>query len=102
MTEPLKKTLPKWIAEKNGGIILTIRVTPRASRSEISGAEENWLKVRLKAPPVDGKANKELITFFARLLKVSKSSVSICSGESSRLKRIHIKEIAADRILTII
>ena len=78
--------LPAWIREKNGEVTLSLRATPRASRSEISGVEDDWLKVRLKAPPVDGKANKELISFFAKLLKLPKKSIRICSGESSRLK----------------
>ncbi|MDA3926905.1 MAG: DUF167 domain-containing protein [Kiritimatiellae bacterium] len=88
-TEPL----PKWIKDCKEGCKLTLRVTPRASRSEIVAAEESWLKVRLKAPPVDGKANKELINFVAKLLKVPKKAVGICAGESARLKRIRITGI---------
>jgi len=85
--------LPAWIQECPEGCQLTLRVSPRASRSEICAAEESWLKVRLKAPPVDGKANQELIAFMAKLLKVPKSAVEICTGESSRLKRIRIHGI---------
>ena len=100
MSNSTKKPFPKWISEKKDKVTLTIRATPRASRSEIFGTEDEWIKVRLKAPPVDGKANKELIVFFAKLLKVSKSSVNISSGESSRLKRVTIRGITAGDILS--
>jgi len=82
-----------WIKQSSKGLRVTIRATPGSSRSEISGADDNWLKVRLKAAPVDGKANKELINFIAKLAKVPKSSVDICSGKNSRLKRIEIRGI---------
>lgn len=91
--------IPNWISAKADGTILTLKATPRASRSELCGAEDEWLKVRLKAPPVDGKANKELIALFAKLLKVPKRSVEICSGKSSRLKRISIKSITPEQVL---
>lgn len=100
MSENKKTTLPKWIKEKNGELSLVIRATPRASRSEIVGAEDEWLKVRLKAPPVDGKANKELIAFFAKLLKVSKSGIKIESGANARLKRVSLKGVRAADLLT--
>jgi hypothetical protein len=94
--------LPEWIQESPEGCQLTLRVTPRASRTEIAAVEEKWIKVRLKAPPVDGKANQELINFFSKLLRVSKSAVEICTGESSRLKRIRIKGLNPSDFLRII
>ena len=100
MTTDNTNTLPAWIKEIPEGCQLTLRVTPGASRSEICGAETEWLKVRIKAPPVDGKANKELIRFLAKLLKIPKCSIEICSGGSSRLKRIKIKGITTKEFLT--
>lgn len=100
MSATLKTELPAWISEKNGEVSLTIRVTPRASRSEICNAEDEWLKVRLKAAPVDGKANKELISFFAKLLKLPKRNIRICSGDSSRLKRIALRGARTGDILS--
>ena len=92
-------TLPAWVTDIPGGCQLTIRVTPGASHSEICGAGQSWLKVRIKAPPVDGKANKELIRFLAKLLKTPKSSVEICSGSCSRLKRIRVKGVTVEKFL---
>ncbi len=91
----LTSSLPEWIRESPDGCWLTLRATPGASRSEIAGVEPGWLRIRLTAPPVDGKANQELIRFLAKLLKISKSSIVISSGESSRLKQIKISGIRA-------
>ena len=74
-------------------MILRVKVTPNASRSEILGWEEHsttgrHLRVRLQAPPVDGKANKAVIAFFAKALKIPKSAVTLRSGLQSRMKKI--------------
>lgn len=84
-----------WILESNGGVTITVKATPRANKNEIAGADADWLRVRLKAPPVDGKANEALVKFFAELFSVAKNAVSIISGDTSRLKRVHIAGITA-------
>ena len=87
-----------WLHPTNDGCVLTVKATPRANRSEIIGAEPEWLRVRLKAPPVDGKANAELIVFFAKLFGVPKSAVGILTGDTSRLKRIRLRGVSADAV----
>lgn len=72
------------------GICLNIRVIPRASRSEISGLHGDALKVRIKAPPLDGKANSELLKFLAKQLKTPLRSLQILTGETGRNKKILI------------
>ena len=67
-----------------------VRVIPRASRTEIVGAIEGALKVRLKAPPVDGAANEELIKFLAKALRVSKTNIEIITGQTSKIKRLRV------------
>ncbi len=69
---------------------LNVRVTPRASKSEVIGIVDGVLKVRIAAPPVDGAANEALIKLLAKHFNVSKSSISIVSGDSSRNKRVRI------------
>jgi uncharacterized protein len=78
------------ISERNGGIALTVRVQPGASRDEVVGEVEGALKVRLRAPAIEGRANVALIEFLAELLKRPKSAVRILSGERNRLKRLEI------------
>lgn len=86
------------IAEKNGAVIFTVRVVPRASRSEIVGPLEGALKVRIASPPVDGAANDELVRLFAKLLSVPKSDVQIVSGNSSKTKTIRITGATAEQL----
>jgi uncharacterized protein len=63
-----------------------VKVHPRAKKNAITGKVGDALKVSLTAPPVDGKANQACIEFFAKLLKVSRSSVTIAAGHASRNK----------------
>jgi uncharacterized protein (TIGR00251 family) len=85
--------------EKDGGVTIRVRVQPRAPRTEIAGEHAGALKLRIAAPPVDGKANKECRRYLAKLLKVSATSVEIISGESSRDKVIRVSNISALRVL---
>jgi uncharacterized protein len=71
-------------------LVLDLHVQPGAKRSEFAGKHGERLKVRLAAPPVDGKANAELIDFLAAQYGVPKRNVSIESGLSSRQKRVAI------------
>jgi len=69
---------------------LTVRVTPRAGRDEITGTRDGVLQVRLKAPPVEGAANAGLERFLADQLRVAKSDVSVLTGHRSRTKQVGI------------
>lgn len=71
-------------------ILLWLKVRPNAKSSEVLGWENNYLKVRLAAPPVDGKANKALCEYMAKLLAVPKRQVTLVNGDTSRIKRIKI------------
>jgi len=72
------------------GAVISVKVIPRSSKSEIAGVFDGALKVRLNAPPVDGEANKELIKLLSKRFGVPKSAVSIVRGENTRLKQISI------------
>ncbi len=71
-------------------LILKCHLQPKAKTDEFSGLHGDSLKIRIKAPPVDGKANAYLIKFIAKAFGVAKNKVSIISGELSREKRICI------------
>ena len=79
------------LTESPQGIILRLKIQPRASKNEIAGVQDDALKVRLTAPPVEGAANKACCAFFAQLLNLPKSSISIASGEKSRHKNLLIQ-----------
>lgn len=76
-----------------GCVVAELKVVPRASENEIRREAGGLLKVRLQAPPVDGKANKALVKFLAETLNVSKSSITIVSGEKGRNKVVRISGI---------
>jgi len=90
------KVIP--ILETSGGISIAIKLQPRARKNAITGQVGDALKVSLTAPPVDGKANQACIEFFANLLKVPRSSVTIASGQSSRNKVIRIAGVSTEEI----
>lgn len=72
------------------GIIVNVRVIPRAAKSGVAGTRGDAWLVRLQAPPVDGAANAELTAVLAIVLGVPKRAVSIIAGETSRQKRVRI------------
>jgi uncharacterized protein len=83
------------IEDTPDGVILTIRVIPRAGRSGPAGIRGNAILVRLNAPPVEGAANSELIEVLADLLDVPRRNVTIVSGEHSRQKRVRVLGVTA-------
>ncbi|MDI6781930.1 MAG: DUF167 domain-containing protein [bacterium] len=72
-------------------VYLNIKLQPNASRNEIVGQENEYIRIRVQSPPVDGKANKALINFLANELGVKKSQIDITTGKTSRLKRIQVQ-----------
>ena len=83
------------IHESNGSITFAVKVHPRAKKNAITGELGDSLKLSLTTPPVEGRANEACIEFFAKLLKVPRSSVTIASGQSSRNKVIRITGVTA-------
>jgi uncharacterized protein (TIGR00251 family) len=86
------------VNEGPGGAIFTVKVHPRAKKTAIAGELGDALKVSLTAPPIGGRANDACIEFFAKLLKVPRSSVTIASGQTSRNKVIRIAGLTAEQI----
>lgn len=85
----------KPYAATQNGVRLALRLTPRASRNGVDGIADDaegrpMLKLRLVAPPVEGAANKTLIAFLAKTLSLHKADITIRSGETSRIKILHL------------
>jgi uncharacterized protein (TIGR00251 family) len=78
------------LRETPTGILIDIRVIPRAAKSEIAGIRDDAILVRLNAPPVAGAANAELIEVIANALDVPRRAVTIVAGQQSRRKRVRI------------
>ena len=80
-----------WCRDERGAIVLTLHVQPGARRTEVAGVHGNALKIRLAAPPVDGKANAELLRFLADAFGVPQRQVTLLRGEASRQKMVRIE-----------
>lgn len=80
-----------WYEWVNDDLLINVRAQPRASQDGFAGVIDAAIKIRLTAPPVDGKANAHLKTFLAKYCNVAKSAVQIESGETSRRKRVRIR-----------
>jgi uncharacterized protein (TIGR00251 family) len=86
------------IREREAAVTFSVRVHPRAKKNAITGDLGDTLKVSLTAPPVDGRANEACIEFFAKLLKVPQSSVTIASGQTSRNKVIRVAGVTGQYV----
>jgi uncharacterized protein (TIGR00251 family) len=86
------------IAEAGGGVAFSVKVHPHARKNAITGELNGALKISLTAPPIDGKADEACIDFFAELLKVPHSSVTIACGQSSHRKVIRVSELSAEEV----
>lgn len=89
------------IAERDGGVVFMVRLSPRASRDAIEGEHAGALKIRLTAPPVEGRANEALRRLLAERLNVPVSAVKIVAGETGRTKRVSIAGVSPAQILAL-
>ena len=85
-----------------GGATLSLHIQPGAKKSECAGLHGEALKIRLAAPPVDGKANEALLRFLAQRLAIPRQQISLKSGQTSRQKVIEIESVTAERLATLL
>ena len=95
---PAAGALPGIVADGDGSRI-TVQVVPRASKTEVVGAYgDDALRLRLAAPPVDGKANKELLRFLSEVLGVPSRALELVSGQTGRHKVVRVAGLAPDAV----
>jgi uncharacterized protein (TIGR00251 family) len=87
-----------WISDSSEGCIITIHAAPRAARNHIQGIHGDALKIRLQAPPVDGKANQELLSFLSETLGVPRRQLELLTGDTGRHKRILARNLTAQAV----
>ena len=90
--------VPTYLTETESGVIIRVQVQTRASQDEVVGPHGDLLKVRITAAPVAGGANKHLLKFLAKKLKVPQGQLSIKSGATSKNKSIAVLGISGDRV----
>ena len=86
------------IRDSPAGVTFVVKVHPRAKKNAITGEIGDALKLSLTTPPVEGRANQACIEFFANLLDVPRSSVTIAAGQNSRNKTIRIRGLTAPQV----
>jgi len=84
--------------EISAGVTFAVKLHPRAKKNAITGELGDALKLSLTAPPIEGRANQACIEFFANLLEVPRSSVTIASGQTSRRKVVRIAGMSAEEL----
>jgi uncharacterized protein (TIGR00251 family) len=90
------------IRQTDIGIVFQVRVVPRASHPGIAGVQEEALKIRIAAPPVEGKANEECIRLLAGWLGVKRGQVTIVAGHASRTKTVAVAGIRAKDVAALL
>ena len=86
-------SLEAVVAEVDGGVLVAVYTQPRASKTRIVGLHDNMLKIACCSPPVDGKANKELVGFLANVFGCAKSTVTLLRGQISRRKQFLLSAV---------
>jgi hypothetical protein len=95
MSENILNCIKKY--NENNTIIL-VRLTPNSSKDEILGYNEEYIKIKVSAPPNENKANKKLILFLSNFFNIPKSNVELISGDKSRLKKILLKNFPEELV----
>jgi uncharacterized protein len=89
------------VSERDGAAVFAVRVTPRANRDAIEGEHQGALKVRLTAPPLEGRANEALRRLLAERLNVPVSAVRIVGGEKNRNKRVSVAGVSRAQVVSL-
>jgi len=93
-------SLPGFISATSGGVLLAVKLQPRASSNEIGEALGNELRIRVTAPPVDAAANDALVRLLAKALDCPRGSVELLRGQTSRHKTVKLHGLSATDVLT--
>lgn len=90
--------LLKFISDTEEGTILSVKLVPNSSYNKITDYTDEYIRVKISSPPVDNRANKELISFFSDLFSINKSKITIISGEKSKLKKVLFRNTKSEEI----
>jgi len=93
---------PVWLKRHGNALTLTLHIQPGAKKTEVAGEHGDALKIRLAAPPVDGKANAALLEFIADRLGVAKGVVTLKSGQTSRRKVVEVGDVTERVVVSLL
>lgn len=91
----MRPATPYLRDEKTGAVLIDVHVVPNAARTQADGLHDGALRVRLHAPPVDGKANQALIAWLADSLGIAKSQIELVRGQTAKRKQLRVSAAAS-------
>ena len=97
----MNQSLPAWLAEVKASencFIIALYCQPGAKNTEVQGEHDGRLKIRLAAPPIEGKANEALIQWLSKTLEIKRSQIELLAGDLSRLKRVKINGLTVQEL----
>ena len=101
----MNNSLPAWISidsDSADSFIIALHCQPGAKKTEVQGEHDGRLKIRLAAPPVQGKANEALIQWLSKTLEIRRANIELLAGDLSRLKRVRVQGLTAEQLKTIL
>lgn len=89
----------KYLIQNNNGVIFSVKLVPNSSFSKVVDYTEEYVRIKISSPPIENKANKELISFCSKLFGINKSKIEIISGDKSKLKKILLTDTKIDDVM---
>ena len=80
--------MPNYILETTEGIVFSVKLVPNSSFSKVVDYTDDYIRIKISSPPIENRANKELIDFCSDLFDINKSKIKIVSGEKSKIKKV--------------
>ncbi len=99
----MNNSLPAWISidsDSADSFIIALHCQPGAKKTEVQGEHDGRLKLRLAAPPVEGKVNEALIQWLSKTLEIRRANIELLAGDLSRLKRVRVQGLTAEQLKT--
>ena len=98
----MTRSLSSYLRVVKEGIVLEVFVAPRAKRTQVVGLHGGFPKIALAAPPIEGRANEELLDFLKELLGVPGRNLELVRGDSSRRKAVLIRGVPPERVVQLL
>jgi len=98
----VRSPAPPFLRPSNEGLILEVVVAPRARRSKFVGFHGGYPKISLAAPPIEGRANEELVSFLKELLGIPGRDIELVRGEASKRKAVLLRGISTEKVLQVL
>lgn len=91
--------MPNYLLDTTDGIIFCVKLVPNSSFSKVVDFTDDYVRIKISSPPIENRANKELIEFCSDLFDVNKSKIKIVSGEKSKIKKVIILNSSFDDVM---